>query len=150
QPGPVPSRHGRHRPGAVARQPRGRAAPADVGRPPGRAGLYARVRRGRSRDSRMGLARTVTVLVVNAGSSSLKLRLLGDDDVVLESADLPPDGSVVDAMAGWPAPDVVGHRIVHGGTDFAGPVLVDADVRKRLAQLTDLAPLHQPKSLAAL
>jgi len=98
----------------------------------------------------MGLARTVTVLVVNAGSSSLKLRLLGDDDAVLESADLPPDGSVVDAMAGWPAPDVVGHRIVHGGTDFAGPVLVDADVRKRLAQLTDLAPLHQPKSLAAL
>jgi acetate kinase len=45
---------------------------------------------------------------------------------------------------------VVGHRIVHGGERFHGPVVVDAHVRAALAQLTDLAPLHQPKSLAAL
>ena len=89
------------------------------------------------------------VLVVNAGSSSLRLRLLAEDEVV-ESADLAPDASVADALRGWPAPDAVGHRIVHGGVSFSGPVVIDAEVRARLGELTDLAPLHQPKSLAAL
>jgi acetate kinase len=99
----------------------------------------------------VGLAGTfVKVLVVNAGSSSLKLRLLDSDDAVVESADLDPDGSIVDAIGDWPAPDVVGHRVVHGGTEFTGPVRIDTTVRRRLQDLVDLAPLHQPKSLIAL
>jgi acetate kinase len=95
------------------------------------------------------------VLVVNAGSSSLKLRLLDDRDQVVRSADLPArDSSVNDrdltgTVLDWPAPDATGHRIVHGGTRFTGPVLVDRAVEKALRELTDLAPLHQPKSLAA-
>jgi acetate kinase len=95
------------------------------------------------------------VLVVNAGSSSLKLRLLDDRDQVVRSADLPaPDPDAGDrdltrTVRDWPAPDAVGHRIVHGGTRFTGPVLVDGAVEKALRELTDLAPLHQPKSLAA-
>jgi len=44
----------------------------------------------------------------------------------------------------------VGHRIVHGATQFLGPVRVTDEVVRRLEALTDLAPLHQPKSLAAL
>jgi acetate kinase len=98
----------------------------------------------------------VRVLVVNAGSSSLKLRLLNSDDAVEQSADLPagPDGfdtsGLAEVVHGWAKPDVVGHRIVHGGTSFTGPVRIDNAVRKQLAELTDLAPLHQPKSLAAL
>jgi acetate kinase len=96
------------------------------------------------------------VLVVNAGSSSLKLRLLDTDDTVLRKADLPAGAEGIDSdrltavLRDWPAPDVVGHRVVHGGTAFTDPVLIDATVRKRLEELTDLAPLHQPKSLAAL
>jgi len=95
------------------------------------------------------------VLVVNAGSSSLKLRLLGDRNQVVESADLPPPGSdsndrdLTRTLREWPAPDATGHRIVHGGTRFTGPVLVDKAVEDALRELTDLAPLHQPKSLAA-
>jgi acetate kinase len=46
--------------------------------------------------------------------------------------------------------DAVGHRIVHGGTEFSAPVVLDEDVVKQLRALVDLAPLHQPKSLAAL
>jgi acetate kinase len=98
----------------------------------------------------------VRVLVVNAGSSSLKLRLLDADDTVEQKSDLPagPEGLDVDRLGevlrDWPDPDVVGHRVVHGGTLFAGPVLVTASVRRQLQDLTDLAPLHQPKSLAAL
>ena len=39
---------------------------------------------------------------------------------------------------------------MHGGTLYAAPVLINGEVRRRLESLTDLAPLHQPKSLAAL
>ncbi|CAN5490059.1 acetate kinase [soil metagenome] len=96
------------------------------------------------------------VLVVNAGSSSLKLRLLDGQDDVLAAADLPALGAGFDPAAAasaldrWPKPDVVGHRIVHGGTRFATAVRIDADVEAQLHELTDLAPLHQPKSLAGL
>ncbi len=99
------------------------------------------------------------ILVVNAGSSSLKLRILDDGDVLVGSLDLPAPrgeadaGAVRDAIARLGAAgsiDAVGHRIVHGGTEFSGPVVIDPAVEARLAALTDLAPLHQPKSLAAL
>jgi acetate kinase len=98
----------------------------------------------------------VRVLVVNAGSSSLKLRLLDGQDALSRSADLPagPDGldasRLAEVLRGWAKPDVVGHRIVHGGTVFTGPVQINDAVREQLEDLTDLAPLHQPKSLAAL
>jgi acetate kinase len=96
------------------------------------------------------------VLVVNAGSSSLKLRLLDAHDEVLAAEDLRTHQGRVDgdevarAVSGMPAPDAVGHRVVHGGERFAGPVVIDPDVEAALRDLTDLAPLHQPKSLAAL
>lgn len=93
--------------------------------------------------------RTERVLVVNAGSSSLKLRLLAGQEVVC-GADLAADDDPAAAVRDWPTPDVVGHRVVHGGTAFRGAVRVDAEVRAQLEELTDLAPLHQPKSLAAL
>ena len=98
----------------------------------------------------------VRVLVVNAGSSSLKVRVLDSDDDVLLSADLPPieEGSgtdtIMDALSEVEAIDAVGHRIVHGGAHFPGSRLVDEDVVRVLTRLTDLAPLHQPPSLAAL
>jgi len=96
------------------------------------------------------------VLVVNAGSSSLRLRLLDPDDQILASHDLEaPKGTaesaaVGEALAGLGRIDAVGHRVVHGGVEFVQPVVVDERVKQRLIALTDLAPLHQPKSLAAL
>ena len=95
------------------------------------------------------------VLVVNAGSSSLKLRFLDDRDQVFKSAGLPVrapdinDRDLIRTLRDWPPPDVVGHRVVHGGTRFTGPVLVDRAVESALRELTDLPPLHPPKSLAA-
>jgi acetate kinase len=44
----------------------------------------------------------------------------------------------------------VGHRVVHGGTNFAAPVLVDETVLGKLAELAPLAPLHQPHNLLAI
>ncbi len=96
------------------------------------------------------------ILVVNAGSSSLKLRVLGPDDTVVASEDLPAPGGQADgtAVERWirslPPVDAVGHRIVHGGTAFSQAVVIDPAVEERIRALTDLAPLHQPGSLAAL
>jgi acetate kinase len=95
------------------------------------------------------------VLVVNAGSSSIKLRLL-DGDELAWTHDVPaPRGEadaapVAEAVRDAGRIDAVGHRVVHGGDRFLGPVVVDDAVARRLAALTDLAPLHQPRSLAAL
>jgi acetate kinase len=44
----------------------------------------------------------------------------------------------------------VGHRVVHGGREFSGPVRIDHGVVERLDALTPLAPLHQPGSLAPI
>src|SRR4249920_2090466 len=44
----------------------------------------------------------------------------------------------------------VGHRVVHGGTDYAAPVRVDAEVVAKLERLVPLAPLHQPHNLAPI
>lgn len=96
------------------------------------------------------------ILVVNAGSSSLKLRVLDDSDQVAAKADLPAPRGAADtaaigaALASLPSVYAAGYRIVHGGTSYTGPVLIDREVRERLTALTNLAPLHQPKSLAAL
>ena len=96
------------------------------------------------------------ILVVNAGSSSLKLRLLDEQDALVGSADLPAPRGAADAAAVAQAIDgfgdiaAVGHRIVHGGTRYREAVLLDDVVESDLRALTDLAPLHQPKSLAAL
>jgi acetate kinase len=44
----------------------------------------------------------------------------------------------------------VGHRVVHGGTDYAAPVRLDAAVVAKLEKLVPLAPLHQPHNLAPI
>jgi acetate kinase len=44
----------------------------------------------------------------------------------------------------------VGHRVVHGGTNFAAPVRVDKNVMAELQKLCPLAPLHQPHNLAPI
>jgi acetate kinase len=98
------------------------------------------------------------VLTVNAGSSSLKLALIeGEQEQALETRELEAPGARVDPgqlREALDSPlgeaDAVGHRIVHGGSDFHEAVRINAEVEGRLRELTDLAPLHQPKSLAAL
>ena len=95
------------------------------------------------------------ILVVNAGSSSLKLRLLDGDDGLLAQHDLPafrgrPDqAALTAALAALPAPDAIGHRIVHGGIRYQTAVRLDARVLEDLSALSDLAPLHQPAALDA-
>ncbi|HEY6497820.1 MAG TPA: acetate/propionate family kinase [Streptosporangiaceae bacterium] len=98
------------------------------------------------------------VLVVNAGSSSIKLSLLDKEDQLAGSKELTAHGGRFDAgevareldKLDAASADAVGHRVVHGGSEFTGPVRLDDTVRAKLDALTDLAPLHQPKSLAGI
>ncbi len=97
------------------------------------------------------------ILTVNAGSSSLKLRVLDREERVVCSRE---SGAVAGAdelradleavlEAGAPV-DAAGHRVVHGGPDFTGPIAVDPAVEDQLERLADLAPLHNPPAVAAM
>lgn len=96
------------------------------------------------------------VLVVNAGSSSLKLRLLGDHDEIETEHDVDRWDATEDAMEVLAALgsmrefDAVGHRVVHGGNQFRHAVRVDAGVERTLLELAPLAPLHQPRAVAGM
>ncbi|MGC9222087.1 MAG: acetate/propionate family kinase [Solirubrobacteraceae bacterium] len=100
------------------------------------------------------------ILIVNAGSSSLKLSLLElgtDTEQPLAEAELAApaasfDPDLLRRLLSGPLGDAqaVAHRIVHGGSTFRDAVLIDDSVRAALGELSALAPLHQPKSLAAL
>jgi len=54
-----------------------------------------------------------------------------------------------DLLAGRPV-IAFGHRVVHGGLDFAAPTRIDAGVMAKLMRLVPLAPLHQPHNLAPI
>jgi len=81
----------------------------------------------------------VAVLVVNAGSTSLKLHVVEND----ESRPVASFGEVEGVAA-------VAHRVVHGGLRFRDPVRIDAAVREEIFELEPLAPLHNAPALKAI
>jgi acetate kinase len=106
------------------------------------------------------------ILVLNAGSSSLKYALYetspeavaSDSDRLLGEGLIERVTSMSDALKtaftelapalGGEAVTGVGHRVVHGGT-FPGSIIIDASVERAIDELSALAPLHNPHSLAA-
>jgi len=128
------------------------------------------------------------ILVINAGSSSLKFQVFGVHDGELrrhlrgqlEAIGLRPRLQATGAagevlvdrqFAVEEVPDLpaavalahewlrglaevtllaVGHRVVHGGPDYSGPVRIDAPTLAKLAAFEPLAPLHQPDSLTTV
>jgi acetate kinase len=82
-----------------------------------------------------------TILVVNAGSTSLKLHAVEADSKSVS----------VDSFAHAPAGIVaVAHRVVHGGSRFRDPVVIDKEVREQIRDLVSLAPLHNAPALEAI
>ena len=95
------------------------------------------------------------VLVVNAGSSSLKLTLLVDGNVAGSTTVERWEGEHhLEALETFVADvgqvDAVGHRVVHGGPGHTGPARVDQELLDYLASIEDLAPLHNPRAVAAM
>jgi acetate kinase len=101
------------------------------------------------------------ILLLNAGSSSLKASLVESADRAVlgrSSIELADSGGYAEAVehalgelhvtAASP-PAAVGHRIVHGG-EMSGPQRITPEVRARIAALSELAPLHNPPGLETL
>ncbi|MCK2219138.1 acetate kinase [Actinomadura sp. ATCC 31491] len=97
-------------------------------------------------------------LVERIGEESGRLtHRAGDGEPYVRERLFPGHGEGLEAMmeafaAAGPAldPIAVGHRVVHGGTRFDGPVLVDDEVMAAIEELAPLAPLHNPVNLAGI
>src|SRR5215207_3916599 len=101
------------------------------------------------------------VLILNAGSSSLKWRLL---DAQTEAVDQEGEATWIGAETGRHASEfaavlqdlreaqigAVGHRVVHGGARFRDAVRIDPDVLRVLDELQTLAPVHNPAAVAGI
>jgi acetate kinase len=97
------------------------------------------------------------ILVVNPGSSSLKLSLLDGGDAVLAEEEVSAPGGGVDAgeleaflAALAPGFAAAGVRVVHGGMAFRSAVRASTAVVEQLDAMADLAPLHNPPAVQAL
>lgn len=98
----------------------------------------------------------VRVLVVNAGSSSLKVSLVADDDSTTAERDFEATGGRFDdselrgVLHEMEGVEAVGHRVVHGGPRYPASVRIDSQLVQYLGSIADLAPLHLPASLAGI
>ena len=111
------------------------------------------------------------VLVLNAGSSSLKYQLVVPETAEVQAKGIverigEPESPVADhaaamqtmtkdlADAGVDLDDVgvraVGHRVVHGGPDFTDPTIIDDKVLEEIKDLIPLAPLHNPGAVSGI
>jgi acetate kinase len=102
------------------------------------------------------------VLTVNTGSTSVKLAGFELQSSAVEAGP-PPRRLAAQHLTGHPAdpaaalrgflgqlpdsPAAVVHRVVHGGTRFTAPTLIDDAAREAIAALSELAPLHNPVAL---
>ena len=117
---------------------------------------------------------TSQVLVVNAGSSSLKMKLLpAGESIVIERLGGPTSARASFVLVQSPRLErhdhafdfglrlmeehlgtldlsAVGHRVVHGGTRFVAPTVITEEVEQAIEELIPLAPLHNPGNLAAV
>jgi acetate kinase len=108
-------------------------------------------------------SRSGRVLVLNAGSATLKATILdlpGSEPRFDKTVDWPTAAGVAAGQAlgamfeaigddGAPLPSIVavGHRVVHGGERFTAPVVIDDATLAGLDDLADLAPLHNPMAV---
>lgn len=106
----------------------------------------------------------MALLILNAGSSSLKftlmdpvsLRVSAQDTIELDAdthTTSPADALqrvLGEVRSTAISIDTVAHRVVHGGARFTAPVRITTEVRAALEELDEIAPLHNPPSLAVI
>lgn len=98
------------------------------------------------------------VLVINCGSTTLKYKLFGERGVELEvlaaedaAVSSGYRAAVTQVLTRLPAdPDVIAHRVVHGGGRLPDVVRIDQSVLRILREVTPLAPLHNGPALEAI
>ena len=107
------------------------------------------------------MAKEPVVLCVNGGSSSVKValfRLAPEDEIELAAEAVEghdPDEGIKTALdrlqsRRLPAPDAIGHRLVHGGPHHQRPQRIDAPLLSSLRLAVPFAPLHLPAEIRAI
>jgi acetate kinase len=89
----------------------------------------------------------MNVLVLNPGSSTLKFAR-GAESGVIEHAAMAE--ATAEVLRRFPDVDAVGVRVVHGGSRFVQPTIVDDEVLDGIRELSSLAPLHNPLAVAVI
>ncbi len=93
-------------------------------------------------------------LILNCGSSTVKLAVFSDSFAQVQKVliENPGPRAIAEALQKMDTQSIlgIGHRVVHGGTQFEGPALITADVRGQIARLSPLAPAHQPHNIAGI
>ena len=89
------------------------------------------------------------ILVINSGSSSIKFAVYQMPEESRESVGSISHGGL-ERLDGASKPDVVGHRLVHGGPRHSAPQLVTAELIGELRDLIPLAPNHLPRQIDEL
>ncbi len=93
------------------------------------------------------------VLVVNAGSTSLRLAVVDGAEVLAAEHLAPPEdpaAAIEEFLRHAPAPAAAGHRVVHGGDRFRDATRIDDLLLAAIEELSTLAPLHNPPALAGI
>lgn len=96
-----------------------------------------------------------SILVINSGSTSLKYKLFDLDNFkTLTENDFVDVGDRKEAVklalreiGNLSMVEVIGHRVVHGGTEFLEPTKIDRGNLDQLEAYNELAPLHNPYNI---
>jgi acetate kinase len=93
----------------------------------------------------------------NTSGSTLHLRCGGEAGVEQSRTEAAPDLQAAIARVpaileefGYAKFQAIGHRVVHGSTQFRAPTLISAEVISRIAECAALAPLHNPLALTGI
>ncbi len=103
-----------------------------------------------------GGAMSQVILAINCGSSSLKYAIFDQTaqrvagGLIDASGTAAVEKALTDLRHTGIAPRAIGHRIVHGGSQFTEPVIITPDIRRHIADLVPLAPDHQPHHILAI
>ncbi|MBZ0270927.1 acetate/propionate family kinase [bacterium] len=98
------------------------------------------------------------VLVLNCGSSTVKYRHFEarrgtprEIDGGIVEVEGEHEDAVAQVLASLSARvDAIGHRVVHGGSKFTRPTVIDKDVLRTIEALSPIAPLHNPPAVAGI
>jgi acetate kinase len=94
---------------------------------------------------RLGTAKA-TLSITRGGSEAASPDLRGDDHAAAVAAIV----DLVQSLSADHQPGAVGHRVVHGGEQFAASVVINDDVIDAIATFSPLAPLHNPAALLGI
>src|SRR5271157_5466798 len=91
------------------------------------------------------------ILTINSGSSSIKFAVYGMPGEERElTGTLGSIGEAAQRLGSANQPDVIGHRLVHGGPNHSAPQLVTPELLASLRKLIPLAPNHLPSQIDAM